>query len=333
MTNLWSKDEDGTLIARTDEVKVIKTDTVGGVTYIGRANYLRDRPRGIVSVVAPSESAAVWQIQRLSTSGSVQTKEFANGGKYDRVWTQRTSYFAPVPFSNTKSIVFDGSNDYVTVPHHASLNFGRLQPFSFSAWVKSLAPTTKSTLAEKFTGGFGYEIYHDTSGRVEVNFQGGGAGNRIRRRNDTTTLADGLWHHVAVTYNGSSAAAGMLVYVDGSSAGNTTLNDTLTVDPTSLAALVFAASSTGGTPRLTGFMDEVALWNVALTPAAVLELFNGDAKTDLEANIGNYTQSLSLVSWWRMGDGDTYPTITDNKDANHGTLTNAVPGSITSEVP
>lgn len=302
--------------------RLYKSETVGSITYQGwNENF------------SAADTDATWQISRTVTVAGNTTTEWANSASFTNQWTNRASYFGAVPFSNDYSIVFDGSNDYVTIPHNASLNFARLQAFSFSCWVKSLVPTSAANIAVKFTGGFGYEIYHDSSGRIEINYQGGGAGNRIRRRHDTNTLTNGLWHHVVISYNGSSTAAGMLIYVDGVLGTNTTLNDTLTIDPTSLAALALATSSTGGVPRFQGFMDEVAFWNVALTAASALEIYNASGNIDLESNTGNYTESLSLVSWWRMGDGDTYPTISDNKSSNHGTLTNAVPGSITGEVP
>lgn len=299
-----------------------RKETISSETFEGYNNNL-----------SAADTDSTWQISRTTIVGNNTLKEWANNALFTSQWTNRVSYFGAVPFNNSKSIVFDGVNDYIAVPHNTSLNFSRSQPFSFSAWCKSITPASTATIASKFTGGFGYEITHDTSGRVEINFQGGSTGNRIRIRKDTNTLLDGLWHQVTITYSGSSAASGMKVYMDGLNGSSTTLNDTLTIDPTSLANLGIATSSTGGVPRFAGFMDEMAFWNVELTAAAVAELYAATGNIDLGVNTGNYTQSLSLISWWRMGDGDIYPIITDNKSSNDGTLTNAVPGSINEDVP
>ena len=40
------------------------------------------------------------------------------------------------------------------------------------------------------------------------------------------------------------------------------------------------------------------------------------------------------LSWWRMGDGDTFPTLTDNgSGGNDGTMTNMSSGNIVEDVP
>lgn len=306
-------------------------------TQIGRQLYRYENVSGTIYEGWNNNHSALdadttWLVSRRSTSGSVTTLEWALSATFTASWTNRTSYFGAVPFANSYSTILDGSNDYVTIAHNASLSFGRLNAFSFTGWFKTQTPTSAGTLIDKFTGGFGYTLDHDSSGRVRINFQGGGTGNRIRVREDTSVLT-GFWNFVCLTYDGSSAASGMKVRVNNSQSGRNVLNDTLTADPTNVTTLSIGASSSGGTPRFQGFVDEVSFWNVELTDAACTELYNKNGKVDLKSNTGNYTQSTSLISWWRMGDSLSYPTIPDQKSSNNGTLLNGVPGSFVKEVP
>ena len=79
-------------------------------------------------------------------------------------------------------------------------------------------------------------------------------------------------------------------------------------------------------------MDEVAIWNTALDADAVEAIYNNGEPVDL-SDSGNYDNSGDLVHWWRMGDGDTYPTIEDNAGSNNMTMTNMASGDIELDVP
>jgi hypothetical protein len=55
------------------------------------------------------------------------------------------------PYSNTKSVIFDGSNDYVVVGDVAALSFERTSAFSFSAWIKATS-TGNRAIISKYLG-------------------------------------------------------------------------------------------------------------------------------------------------------------------------------------
>ena len=66
-----------------------------------------------------------------------------------------------------------------------------------------------------------------------------------------------------------------------------------------------------------GLMDEVALWDSALTSSNVTAMYN--------SGVPNNLSSLSPVNWWRMGDNDSGAgtTITDQgSGSNNATLIN-----------
>ena len=54
---------------------------------------------------------------------------------------------------------------------------------------------------------------------------------------------------------------------------------------------------------------------------------------DLELH-PEFTGFNGLQGWWRMGDGDTYPTLLDNSTNGHNaTMTEMSASNITTDVP
>ena len=70
-----------------------------------------------------------------------------------------------------------------------------------------------------------------------------------------------------------------------------------------------------------GKIDEVAIWNVALSAADVTALYNSGNGLKASANSGNYDNSGDLIGYWKFNDG-TGSTLTDStSNSNNGTLT------------
>ena len=75
--------------------------------------------------------------------------------------------------------------------------------------------------------------------------------------------------------------------------------------------------------------SEPSMWNKELSASEVTEIYNAGKPAD----ISKHSASADLISWWRMGDGDTFPTITDQVASNDGTMTNAEASDIEEDVP
>jgi hypothetical protein len=224
-------------------------------------------------------------------------------------------------FTNTYSVSFDGTNDYVT----ASPVTPTAQQGTISGWIK--VPSSHSghmpvvtwsilsasnTFQDRLTVRNGQiRYYHqDTSNGVDI-VQGG-----------TTGLFDNTWHHVAVVCNGSSYAlyldgsAETVSVVTGSNSGKWIGDMTGTYEVTEIGASRRNASA-GGSDYGTGLLDEVAIWDSALSSSDISSIYNSGVANDIS--------SLSPSGWWRMGDNDggTGTTITDQgSGGNNGTLTN-----------
>jgi hypothetical protein len=119
---------------------------------------------------------------------------------------------------------------------------------------------------------FSWTIEPATTGGAPTIFFRWSGGNR---QYTGATVALGQWNHVAIVVPESTANAGsVLLYLNGSAVttGVTTNNRTLNTGLTDLV-LGGAVPAIGG-PNLDGRLDDVQIYNTALTAAEILSLFN-----------------------------------------------------------
>ncbi|HUE70708.1 MAG TPA: DUF1553 domain-containing protein [Pirellulaceae bacterium] len=136
-----------------------------------------------------------------------------------------------VPGHRGMAIEFTG-DDAVDLPLG---NFGRHEPFSVSLWlktpdVKDRAVVFHRSRAWTDAASRGYELFIE-DGRVKWSLIHFWPGNAISI-GATDKLAVGQWVHVAATYDGSSRAAGLALFVNGRPAKTEVIKDKLTKEIT-----------------------------------------------------------------------------------------------------
>ena len=202
---------------------------------------------------------------------------------------------------NNYSVSFDGTDDYATATLGSQVFDG---DFAISFWFNAdTAPTYTSLIQSGSNSSYndGFRIYRYSNTTLAFWKGQGGYSNIF---GDIGTTATGSWHHIVVTRSGSTST----FYLNGSSIDTGT-------DSQSYTSTAFQMSFT--TYPFDGLMDEVALWDSALSASNVTSIYNSGVPNDISA--------LSPVNWWRMGDnnGGTGTTITDQgSGGNNGTLTN-----------
>jgi len=72
---------------------------------------------------------------------------------------------------------------------------------------------------------------------------------------------------------------------------------------------------------LGGQIDDVAVFDAALDITAIQDIYNAGVPKDESAR-------ANLTNYWRMGDGDTYPTLTDSIGGLNATMTNQAASDI-----
>jgi len=226
------------------------------------------------------------------------------------------------PSFNTLSTRFDGVDDCINLGTPASLRFVNSDSFSFSAWV-NVSSGNNTIISNQDAPSTNYRGYYFAlqSQKLVVILRSTLADRMFY--NGSATLSSG-WNHVAFTYDGSGGTGGGQFYVNGA-ADTTTGSGTMSGTIESVTP-IFLGTRDQGDNFFDGALDEVSVFNTELSASAVTTIYNSGVPNDLTGTSG-------LVSWWRMGDGDTFPTITDNQGSNDGTMTNMSSGNFISNVP
>jgi hypothetical protein len=218
------------------------------------------------------------------------------------------------PFS-TLATTFDGVDEKVAIGDASAFSFENNRPFSISAWFKTIA-TDGILWAKRLNSGTfrGYILSMTATG--EFVFQAINTLTTNHLRVDTTMgdFNDGGWHHIVVTKDSSTAAAGVNIYIDGVSMGLTPVTNNLTGTILNAEDFTIGAGSGATYFPWEGSIDDVAVYNKELTSAEVTTVYNAGCLPDLNA-VGPFP---NLVGYWFMGEGavttlgaDTWIDYTD----------------------
>jgi len=197
--------------------------------------------------------------------------------------------------ANNYSMSFDGSNDYIDIGTDLKSTFDGATAFTISAWFKydTANPNYSTIIQQEYTAaGDNYlaTVRLTNTSTPQIS-------NRNVTLTDTTALNSGQWYHIVSVFDGSSQT--LTMYIDGSqvtqniSAGSSML--------TSAAGSKCIIGANANNDRfLDGFIDEVAIWDTALTSTQVSEIYNATG-TNLTKDLTTVSGS-NLKYWNRMGD-------------------------------
>jgi len=221
-------------------------------------------------------------------------------------------------FRNTQSILLDGIDDYIDCGNDSSLNFSADDDFSFSVWFKKGSDSGSNTVFSKALGAINYNGYYMFALADYVYFRIRHNSSNFHQIKDNDTHPINTWVHYLVTYDGSRSASGggLNLYKNGtlltnvSKSGNFSSGSGQTVADFGIGARIIDSAA-----HFNGNIDEMSVFNSELSASDVTTIYNGGVPNDIS--------SLSPLSWWRCGDNDTAPTLTDNgSGGNNGTMTN-----------
>ena len=156
-----------------------------------------------------------------------------------------------------------GSNS-LDVPDASNL---RLTEFSIAAWFKTSNTFTENAFIVN-KGGLGkgndknhlnYGIWMTSAGNIQGGFETSKGSDKFIT--SSNTYNDDQWHHVTLTYDGSV----LRMYIDSSEVGTKSIKQGQGPDSTSENPLRIGANSRILDNFFTGNIDEVGVWNRALT--------------------------------------------------------------------
>jgi hypothetical protein len=250
------------------------------------------------------------------------------------------------PFANTKSIQFDNQDYAGANASQLDATLGRTGNGGGSGDAWTISFFIKPTNSNDGRVVFYYGSNDTTNGGIvelritsanKLRLQYGSNNNHVRLQTSSSLTVD-TWQHVIITYDGGTtgAASGSLsnyygrfeIFVD--SVSQTTSN--------SHANYGYSSAISGQNLRLGKLVsgntlkgekiDEVAIWNSDET-FNVSNIYNSGTPFDL-SELTN-----PPLHWWRMGDGDTYPTLQDSGSAANCdfVMYNMTAANIVSDIP
>lgn len=254
-----------------------------------------------------------------------------NSRELRKIWGQQTgTILAPI---NTKAIEFDGNDDYIEIGDHDIFSFVNADPsldnsFSITAWVnRTNIPDSQGVFVAKNSGnGVASDwFFGHNNGRIQVRiYDGTGSNNKnIGRDSGLGDLPLNEWHFVAFTYDGTQAATGIKVYLDGALLATSASSSTGYAGRINTTSpLRIGANAAGGVGNdFEKFISDVCICDKELSLSEVQELYNTTDSGRVK-DMTTFSAFSSVISWWKMGDGDNSGAngIRDSVGAYHGTL-------------
>jgi alpha-tubulin suppressor-like RCC1 family protein len=249
-----------------------------------------------ISISLPQES----NVHGLAT---INIEASATGGTVTETFNVIVS-----PPGSGNALTFDGDDDFIafgSIDGSHPLALAGSQ-FSLAFWIKpAITGDSFQRIIDKSTAGLaadGYLLCLNTGNSLKFYLNG-----MARFTTDSNVLTANMWHHVVVTGDGSQYKC----YVNGIEVGITTENS-FELPPNATANLYIGTWYTESTREYHGQMDEVSIWNVALSEVEVRNYM-------CSRLTGNET---GLLAYFRF-DHFTGTSLTDLSGNNfHGTLTN-----------
>lgn len=131
----------------------------------------------------------------------------------------------PGKFGNARKLIGDAGIDFTR-----ELDFDRHQPFTISIWANVLKIGEEGTLFAKCNGEFegyrGYRCLLNKDGSLSVSFSYVWPANSIDMLIEDK-LTENQWHHIVLTYDGSSKASGVKLFLDGKETRRKVITDNL----------------------------------------------------------------------------------------------------------
>jgi autotransporter-associated beta strand protein len=234
----------------------------------------------------------------VDSAGNGNTGMLSNytDATFNNMWTNSTDPVNGWPFALLFNETGIGNNTYVTIPNSPSIDsMSSNKQWTLSAWVNCAVaggsqPVNAGIVSK---GNFNREAFslYITGGKFTTIFHNA-AGSGTETVSGTTTPNAGTWYHVAATVlePKGSATAEAIVYVNGVRESGSDGNTYTTVYLTNLPTYIGSRASSSGlvTNNFQGTIDEVRIYNRALSASDILQLYQNKAFPVINKGIGSW---------------------------------------------
>jgi len=224
------------------------------------------------------------------------------------------------------SLSFDGNDDYVNVGNTSSLTISG--DITVSAWVyfddfNTTLPNVISKITDGSNVSYGIE---KKSQQDKLSFWIGDGTDFVDAISGV--LSATTWYHVVGTNDGTNSK----IYINGALAGTAAQGNP--AGPTGDLKIGLCSTQSQSYRYWDGLIDEVAIWNDALTADEITALYNSGNGLDASSNSGNYSSSSNLQGYWKFNEGSGTTLTDQTSNGNNGTISGATwstdtPGFVT----
>jgi len=177
------------------------------------------------------------------------------------------------PVTTCYSLDFDGVNEKIDCTNNVIYNLERTDSFTISSWFYAdlLGVGQFNALMIKYDNSLdrGY-LLGFKDGKLKFSLQHNGGANGIMV-NTINSINAGEWYNVTATYNGTSLANGLTVYVNGIIQAVSIAFDNLTTTVTNTIPLTIAGSDVF---FFNGKIASSRMWDTELTPVQIVAEYN-----------------------------------------------------------
>lgn len=244
--------------------------------------------------------------------------------------------FDPLNIPTNTALEFDGVNDHVTMGAAPELNVGGPPPvtgFTLECWFKksgagrtagsgsggvTAVPLFGKGRGESDGSNIDCNIFFgiNADGRLVADFESQATGLNHPVTGTNTAIADGAWHHAAVTFDGTTGT--WTLYLDGVAAGTATASVAGAVpryDSIQHFGIGAAFNSTGvAEGAFAGIIDEARVWNYARSAVEIAAAKDHEiasatgliGRFGLNEGLGTTTASSTSVSVGTLVNGPVW---------------------------
>jgi hypothetical protein len=152
------------------------------------------------------------------------------------------------------SILFDGTDDFLSAPYSPLFNFGTGQ-FTIECWVNFTTLSGNRMIFDTYTAaslGGGYQLYWRGTG-TSITFYANGV---IVAQSSFTSHSTSVWYHVAVTRDASNVVR---IFIDGTQYASATYATAIDMATTGKVGVGIQVSTL--TNDLAGYIDDLRVTN------------------------------------------------------------------------
>ncbi len=193
----------------------------------------------------------------------------------------------------------------VDLANECNFDFDNCCAFSIVASVKTTCCSVNFLVAKRFSGTTceaGWSLHVATgTGRIRFEMSGGACGEQLVQPGKDH--ADGNWHTVIATYDGSDNRSGMFVFIDCGGIANSSACVPIGGSILNCETVTLGNNGNGG-QGLVGQLDDVQIYNRVLTRDEIRRIFQGRnnrilgiVRNAVTANV-NITEAVNKAGTW-----------------------------------